>query len=60
MSNCLTHSLEFEAKLPMKAISGRMTIQQIAADHAIYQLRGIQRVMTGIDIRSLEHPRRVN
>jgi transposase-like protein len=30
-----THSLEFKARLAMEAISGRNTIQEIAADHSI-------------------------
>jgi hypothetical protein len=30
-----THSPEFKARVAMEAISGRKTIQQIAADHAI-------------------------
>ena len=36
MSKRRTHSPEFEAKVAMEAISGRKTIQEIAADHAIH------------------------
>ena len=35
MSKRRTHSPELKARLGMEAISGRMTIQEIAADHAI-------------------------
>jgi transposase-like protein len=35
MSKRRTHSPEFKAKVAMKAISGRPTIKEIAADHAI-------------------------
>ena len=31
-----THSPEFKARVAMEAISGRKTIQEIAANHAIY------------------------
>ncbi len=31
-----THSPEFEAKVAMEAISGRKTLQEIAADHAVH------------------------
>jgi transposase-like protein len=34
MSKRRTHSPEFKAKVAMEAISGRKTIQEIAADHA--------------------------
>jgi putative transposase len=30
-----THNPEFKARVAMKAISGRKTIQEIAADHSI-------------------------
>jgi putative transposase len=35
MSKRRTHRPEFKAKVAIEAISGRMTIQEIAADHAI-------------------------
>jgi hypothetical protein len=35
MSKRRTHRPEFKAKVAMEAISGRKTIQQVAADHAI-------------------------
>jgi transposase-like protein len=35
MSKRRTHSSEFKARVAMEAISGRKTIQEIAADHAI-------------------------
>jgi transposase-like protein len=35
MSKRRTHSPEFKARVAMEAISGRKTIQEIAADHAI-------------------------
>ena len=35
MSKRRTHSPEFKAKVAMEAISGRKTIQEIAADHAV-------------------------
>jgi transposase-like protein len=34
MSKRRTHSPEFKARVAMEAISGRKTIQEIAADHA--------------------------
>jgi len=36
MSKRRTHSPEFKARVAMEAISGRKTIQEIAADHAIH------------------------
>ena len=39
MSNHRTHSPEFKAKAAMEAISGRKTIQEIAADHAIHPIQ---------------------
>ena len=39
MSKCRTHSPEFKAKVAMEAISGRKTIQEIAADHAIHPIQ---------------------
>jgi transposase-like protein len=39
MSKRRTHSLEFKARVAMEAINGRKTIQQIAADHAIYPIQ---------------------
>ena len=35
MSKRRTHRPEFKARVAMEAISGRKTIQEIAADHAI-------------------------
>jgi putative transposase len=35
MSKRRTHSPEFKARAAMEATSGRKTIQEIAADHAI-------------------------
>jgi len=34
MNKRRTHSPEFKAKVAMEAISGRRTIQEIAAEHA--------------------------
>jgi transposase InsO family protein len=39
MSKRRTHSPEFKARVAMEAISGRKTIQEIAADHAIHPIR---------------------
>ena len=39
MSNRRTHSPELEAKVAMEAISGRKTLQQIAADHAVHPIQ---------------------
>jgi transposase-like protein len=39
MSKRRTHSPEFKARLAMEAISGRKTIQEIAADHAIHPIQ---------------------
>jgi putative transposase len=36
MSKRRTHNPEFKARVAMEAISGRKTIQEIAADHAIH------------------------
>ena len=36
MSKRRTHSPKFKARVAMEAISGRKTIQEIAADHAIH------------------------
>jgi putative transposase len=35
----LTHSSDFKAKVAMEAISGRKTIQEIAADHTIHPIQ---------------------
>jgi len=43
MSKRQPHSPEFKAKVTMEAISGRETIQKIAADHAIDPPRVSQR-----------------
>ena len=34
-----THSPEFKARVAMEAISGRKTMQEIAADHAIHPIQ---------------------
>jgi transposase-like protein len=39
MSKRRTHSPEFEARVAMEAISGRKTIQEIAADHAVHPIQ---------------------
>ena len=39
MSKRRTHSPEFKARVAMEAISGRKTIQEIAADHAIHRIQ---------------------
>lgn len=39
MSKRRTHSPECKAKVAMDAISGRKTIQEIAADHAIHPIQ---------------------
>jgi putative transposase len=39
MNKRRTHSPEFKAKVAMEAISGRKTIQEIAADHTIHPIQ---------------------
>jgi putative transposase len=39
MSKRFTHSPEFKARVAMEAISGRKTIQEIAADHPIQPIQ---------------------
>jgi transposase-like protein len=39
MSKRRTHNSEFKARVAMEAISGRKTIQEIAADHAIHPIQ---------------------
>ena len=39
MSKRRTHSPEFKARVAMEAISGRKTIQEIAADHSIHPIQ---------------------
>ena len=39
MSQRRTHSPEFKARVAMEAISGRKTLQEIAADHAIHPIQ---------------------
>ena len=39
MSKRRTHIPEFKARVAMEAISGRKTIQEIAADHAIHPIQ---------------------
>jgi transposase-like protein len=34
-----THSPSFKARVAMEAISGRKTLQQIAADHALHPIQ---------------------
>jgi putative transposase len=36
MSERRTHNPEFKARVAMEAISGRKTLQEIAADHAVH------------------------
>jgi transposase-like protein len=39
MSQRRTHSPEFKAKVAMEAISGRKTLQEIAADHPVHPIQ---------------------
>jgi putative transposase len=39
MSKRRTHPPEFKAKVPMEAISGRKSFQEIAADHAVHPIQ---------------------
>lgn len=39
MSKRRTHGPEFKSRVAMKAIRGRKTIQEIAADHAIHPIQ---------------------
>jgi len=39
LSKRRTHSPEFQAKVAMEAISGRKTLQEIAADHAVHPIQ---------------------
>ncbi len=39
MSKRRTHSPEYKAKVAMEAISGRKTLQEIAADHALHPIQ---------------------
>jgi putative transposase len=39
MNKRRTHSSEFKAKVAMEAISGRKTIQEIAANHGIHPIQ---------------------
>ena len=39
MSKRRTHSPEFKAMVAMEAISGRKTLQEIAADHAVCHIQ---------------------
>ncbi len=39
MSKRRTHSPEFKARVAMDVVSGRKTIQEIAADHAIHPIQ---------------------
>ena len=39
MSKRRTHSPEFKARVAMEAISGRKTLQEIAADHAVHPIQ---------------------
>lgn len=38
MTKRRTHSPEFKAKVAMEAISGRKTLHEIAAEHAIHPI----------------------
>ena len=42
MSKLRTHSPEFKARVAMEAISGRKTLQEIAADHSIHSIQASQ------------------
>ena len=39
MSKRRTHSTEFKAKVAIETNSGRKTIQEIAADHALHTIQ---------------------
>lgn len=39
MSKRRTYSPEFKARVAMEAISGRRTLQEIAADHAVHPIQ---------------------
>ena len=39
MSKRRTHSSEFKARVAMEAISGRKSLQEIAADHAVHPIQ---------------------
>ena len=39
MSERRTHSPEFKSRVAMEAISGRKTLQKVAADHAIHPIQ---------------------
>jgi transposase-like protein len=39
MSKRRTHSPEFKARVAMDVVSGRKTIQEITADHAIHPIQ---------------------
>jgi transposase-like protein len=39
MSKRRTHSAEFKARVAMEAISGRKTLQKVAADHAVHPIQ---------------------
>ena len=39
MSKRCTHSPELKVRVAMKAISGRRSIQELAADHAIHPIQ---------------------
>ena len=39
MSKRRTHSPEFKARVAMETISGRKTLQEIAADHSIHPIQ---------------------
>jgi putative transposase len=47
MSKRRTHSPEFKARVAMEAISGRKTIQEIAADHAIQMSQWKRQLLDG-------------
>jgi transposase-like protein len=39
MSKRRTHSAEFKARVAMETISGRKTLQKVAADHAVHPIQ---------------------
>jgi hypothetical protein len=55
MSKRRTHSPEFKARVAMEAISGRKTIQEIAADHAIHPIPPLPGKMTPLHPDQFHH-----
>ena len=58
MSKRRTHSPEFKARVAMEAISGRKTIQEIAADHAIHPIQVSQWKRQLLDVDWYNHQHR--